>query len=410
MRVAPHLVRLLGSVLSAPDMVFSLEGPADLIASRKGELPPHEVERQLRSWRDLAPRVAPTIPLSTTGSVDDSVAEAREHIVQTLEARSASRIGSGWLALPGAGKVRFLLPRGPSAVATTGLQVFQPMTIKGRLAWETARRAAGTGAFRLWPRRQAPGSDVREILSAHIPRGGTVALQKTNHEDRWVALVIDRNGQARALIKLSTARDGGSILRREADNIERFGNRLIPPMRPPRVLETTSNALVLEPVDWCPRRRPWELPESVAYALGRFAYSARGEEATMAHGDFAPWNLLLARDGWVLLDWENAGSGYSKMFDLFHYLVQSHCLLGRPTEGEILVALDHGQGTVARAIASFASGVDGGTDESGKEFVRYLEISKDRLDPAFPEHRRAIAARDRLLAARRSTNAQRTTM
>ena len=397
MRVAPRLVRLLGLALAAPDVVFSLEGPADVFASRKGELPYEEVEKQLLTWRELAPRVAPTVHVTAIGPVEHQVAEAREHIAQRLEARTAARIGSGWL-VPGSRRARFLLPRGPVAVATTGLQIYQPMTIRGRLAWETARLTASTGAFRLSPRGQAPPHPVREILSRHIPRGGTAALQRTNHQDRWVALVIDAGGRARKLIKLSTAVDGVAALHREADSLARFAGRLAPPLRAPRLLEAAADALVFEPVDWRPRRRPWELPPDVAYAMGCFAL-AGANDGTVAHGDFAPWNLLMSRDGWTLIDWEKAGSGYPAMFDLFHYLVQSHCLLGRPSRDEIVGALVHRRGAVARTISCFLTGMRADVDALDDGLVRYLDASRDTLDSGLARHEVAIRARDRLLAA-----------
>jgi hypothetical protein len=87
------------------------------------------------------------------------------------------------------------------------------------------------------------------------------------------------------------------------------------------------------------------------------------------------------------------------MFDLFHYLVQSHSLLGRPTQAEIERALDQGRGDVAGAMSSFVSGVGGDRDSLRPEFVRYLKFSRGMLDPRLPQHSSAIEARDRLLAA-----------
>jgi hypothetical protein len=202
------------------------------------------------------------------------------------------------------------------------------------------------------------------------------------------------------VVKLSTAVEGSALLRREADSIERFGDHLVPPLRKPQLLEATPNALIFEPVDWLPRRQPWELPEDVAYAIGRFIREARREKGTIAHGDFAPWNLLMARDKWVLIDWERAGEGYSPMFDLFHYLVQSHCLLGRPTQGEIEEAIDHRRGTIAPAMTSFLSGVGEDWVSPNEEYVGYLKKSKEMLDPRRPGHALALNARARLLAAR----------
>jgi len=399
MKVAPRVVRLLGSVLPSPDVVIILHGPAEAFAARKRELPEDEIDRQLRAWRDLAPSVAKTVSLDASRPVDTSVSEAREWIAQKLETRTAARVGTGWLALPPSRHTRFLLPRGPARTAVTGLRIYHPMTSRGRLAWETARLVARLGGLRLSPRSQAPPRDVRELLSEHIPRGGTVALQRTNHKDRWVALVLNSKGEGHKLIKLSTATAGSSALQREAENVERFASRLVPPLLAPRLLHATMHALVFEPVDWSPRRRPWHLPPDVAYAFGRFASTDDGTGA-IAHGDFAPWNLFRTREGWVIIDWEAAGGGYPLMFDLFHYVVQSHTLLGRPTLGEIERALDR-QGKLGHAMSRFVSGAGSDWDSLHDALIDYLHASRDMLDPEHPDYQVSIEARDRLLAANR---------
>jgi hypothetical protein len=401
MRVAPRVVRLLGLVLPSPDVVFTLEGPAELLAARKGELPEEEIDRQLRAWREVAPSVATTISLDTSRSSGISVSEAREWIAQKLAARTAAQVGTGWLALPPFGDARFLLPRGPAAAASRGLHIYQPMTVKGRFAWETARLVARAGGFRLSLRGQAPPSNVREILSRHIPRGGTVALQRSNHKDRWVALVVDARGQAHKLVKLSTSNAGSAALERESESIERFAGRLVPPLVAPRLLDATSNELVFEPIDWSPRRRPWHLPSEVSYAAGCLAATERDDKDTIAHGDFAPWNLLRTREGWVLIDWESAGGGYPLMFDLFHYVVQAHILLGRPTRGEIERALDHRRGNLAHAMSRFLSGAGSDWDSLHAGFRDYLYVSRDMFNPETPQDQVAIEARDRLLSTLR---------
>jgi hypothetical protein len=88
------------------------------------------------------------------------------------------------------------------------------------------------------------------------------------------------------------------------------------------------------------------------------------------------------------------------MFDLFHYMVQSHSLLGRPTQREIEQALDHGRGSIARAMSSFVSGIRADRDSLNPEFVRYLKASIEMFDSRLPQHAVAIQARARFLAAR----------
>lgn len=121
----------------------------------------------------------------------------------------------------------------------------------------------------------------------------------------------------------------------------------------------------------------------------------------MAHGDLAPWNLLRTREGWVVIDWEAAGGGYPPMFDLFHYVVQSHSMLGRPTQGEIEKALDQRRGNLGHAMSRFISGAGSDWDSLHAGLIEYLHVSRGMFDPELPQHQAAIEGRDRLLAARR---------
>ena len=89
--------------------------------------------------------------------------------------------------------------------------------------------------------------------------------------------------------------------------LETYARFLSRPLRAPRVLERVPGLLLLEGVQWSARLRPWVLPIDVASGLGRaFAASTDGADLGVAHGDFAPWNLLKAPDGWVLVDWEDS--------------------------------------------------------------------------------------------------------
>jgi hypothetical protein len=310
---------------------------------------------------------------------------------------SDAREGAGWLALPPFGDARFLLPRGPRRVAVAGLGIYHPMTTRGRLAWEAARLAARLGALRLIPRGKAPPQEVTGFLSDHVPSGGSFALQRATHEGRWVALVIDRRGEALKLVKVATSESGETALQKEAENIARFSQYLIPPLRAPRLISRTPNTLVFEPVHWVPRSRPWELPTGVAHALGSFTAANREVNGSISHGDFAPWNLLKTRSGWVVIDWEEAGEGPAPMTDLFHYVVQAHGHLGRPTQREIEDALDN-RDSLGRVMTEVAQAARVDRASLHDAFREYLLTSRARLDPELPEHRLDIATRDRLLA------------
>ena len=48
-----------------------------------------------------------------------------------------------------------------------------------------------------------------------------------------------------------------------------------------------------------------------------------------SHGDFTPWNMYLSKERLYLYDWELASIHRPILFDLFHYIFQSHVLIKR---------------------------------------------------------------------------------
>jgi thymidylate kinase len=390
---SPWAITLLGKSLPSPDLIFVLDAPANVFVSRKDEVPEAEVQRQVTAWRELAPTVGDTVLLDARKSPPEVVSDAREHLAQRLESRTAKRIGGGWSS---PGNARWMLPRRPAASAVAGTKIFHPMTRKGRIAWRLARAAGSVGAFGLLPKANAAPRDVRVQLAKHVPRNGTYALAHTNHPGRWVALTVDTTGRASALVKLASDEKGAAALQREAQNLATLGARLEPPLTAPRLIDQTDSAIVYEPVDWRLRRRPWELPTDVARAAGRIARSSGSEESFSAHGDFAPWNLLRTRSGWTLIDWEHAGDIYPPLFDLFHFIVQSHALLARPSFQEIQEALSK-QGALAPAVKSFVAGFGRDVGDLHAAFAQYLSVSAQRLDPTSADGRVGVDIRERLL-------------
>ena len=144
------------------------------------------------------------------------------------------------------------------------------------------------------------------------------------------------------------------MLRKEALALRTLAPLLTSPLSASTVLDRSDDVLLLEPIQCRPRPRPWLLPEEVASAMGRFSNSAGGNGCP-AHQDATPRNLLRTREGWVLLDWEEATAECGAFFDISHYLVQGHALLGHPTRRALTAGL-HGGGWVGRALAAYASG------------------------------------------------------
>lgn len=402
LRVPSGLVRTLGHLLPAPDLAFVLQAPPASILERKDEIGESELIRQLKTWKASPPR-GHVVELDAERPRDEVAEAAHEVIVANLEQRAVSRLHTGWSCLP-ARNTRWWLPRGPRRTARAALALYQPVTVRGRIGWEAARALAVASGFRLLPRGAAPPREVRRALGQVLPPGATLAVARANTPGRYVALVIDANGRSVSVAKVATSAAGAESIEREVAAIHELVPLLGPPMFAPRILEATDRMLLLQAVQWRPRSQPWRVPDEVAEALGRFHRA--GREAAepglgASHGDFAPWNLLAATDGWALLDWEDASPRRPPFFDVFHYLVQAHALLGRPSGRSIAIGL-MGRGHVAETLASYGRGA--GIDRSGVQelFDEYLRSTLSTLSPDRPDRRAGIRARRALLQRERN--------
>jgi thymidylate kinase len=391
LRVPGGLVRALSWVLPRPDLLLVLDAPAEVVTSRKSELSPGEIERQRGEWRSLRLRGVERVLLDASRGAEQVLDEARSAIVRHLEQRALRNLRGGWVQLPPASS-RFLIPRGPRKVARTALAVYQPVTPWGRLGWEAARIIASVGGFRLARRSDAPPEEVRQLLAAHLPRRSTFAVMRANHPGRVVALVVDEGGEPRMVAKLATTSDGSAALAREAEAITEFGPALRGALRPPRLLAVEPGILLLEAIRWRPHVRTWRLTEDSAAALGRFS------RAGFVHGDCAPWNLLRTADGGVLCDWESARNDQVPFQDIFHFLVQSCALLGRPSTRSVRTGL-YGRGWVGSVINAYSEAAGLASDSSTDALVNYLRESLDACDVNTREGRRGIRVRRELLAA-----------
>jgi hypothetical protein len=397
----PWAVRALGFFLLRPDLVLLLQAPPDVILERKSENSREELERQAVAWGCVLPAGVPVVRLDASQPAAEVAGEAREQILRVLERRAISRLGAGWATLPSCSSSTRVIPRGPKDAARAGLMIYQPVTTEGRIAWEAARLGAAVGALRLLPRAEPPPRSVRQILAAHIPRRGTLAVAKANHEGRFIALIIDGEGHCSGVAKVATDDDGAAKLEREGESIELFRGHLHPPLAAPTILERSSGLLMLKHVAWRPRWRAWRLDEDVAGAMGAFFRSSRATNSEVvggAHGDWAPWNMLWTGGDWVLIDWEEASDNALPFYDICHYLVQSHTLLGRPTLAELLRGFQRGDGWVGSALRSYAREADARSVDADSFLVSYLQTTEGSLRVGRKSEAAGLAARRTLLA------------
>ena len=82
-------------------------------------------------------------------------------------------------------------------------------------------------------------------------------------------------------------------------------------------------------------------------------------------------------------------------FDVFHYLVQSAVLLGRPQE-RALTGTVPGAPWIRDAIRAYADGAGRPASTWRRHLSDYLTLSMERLDRSDPEQAMGLAARQRL--------------
>lgn len=395
LRGSTALVRVLGRLTPRPHLVLVLEAPAHEIRRRKRELTVVEIRQQAGRWRTALPPSVRRAYLDA-GQPPERLCAAAAAELSLLA--GVPRRDSGWTSLPTPRSGRWLVPRGPRRVARGALLLHQPMTPSGQVGWHLAAAAARLGLLRLLPRHPGPPPDVMHRLRSLRTRAPFVAVARVRGVDRYVALLLDPDGEPAAAVKLVGSGDVEPGLLREESALRHGHQHLRAPLCAPAVLERQAGLLVLEAVAWRARLRPWRLAPAAAGAIGAYARraSGHGDAGLAAHGDFAPWNLLRTSTGWSVIDWEDAGPR-DDWYDVAHYLGQSHVLLGRPRARTIARGL-RGRGWVGRVLVAYADGA--GLDPAGARaaFRGYLRASLTAAEQLPEPQARWNERRRRLLA------------
>jgi thymidylate kinase len=394
LNVSPRLVRLLGRLLPSPGVVLVLDADERTLLERKRELPADELARQRGAWREMRFRRSTRAIVVDASMAFADVLDAARAVISDPEP-SAFPGRRRWVGLPPTSRPRWYLPSA-SHLAASSLLVYHPVTSLGRVGWSLGYSLAAHGALHLMPSASLP-PEIITLLSAVVDTNATVTVARTNHEGRYVALVIAADGEATSFAKIAVDAGGAAVLAEEAVAIRRVGALLNNRVFAPALRHEASGLMVLDAVEWRPRHDPWRLPPEVAQALGDvFAATADAEGRHGAgHGDLAPWNLLHTKAGWALIDWEDARFDLPPLYDVFHFLVQSHLDLHRPSKRAILDAVRL-RGRLVEPIRAYsdAAGID--PSRVSTCFERYLRVSSERLDPAIADHRPGLLVRRRL--------------
>lgn len=275
-------------------------------------------------------------------------------------------------------------------MARNAYLLYQPTTVKGRIAWEGLRLACRFDLMRLLLKAASPPAWVVELLLPAVPEGGSYAVARSNHAYRYVAVTFNPDGAPQCVVKLALEGEGKAALVRE-EKMLRWSNSLNPPLQPIRVVGNAEGVLVTEFMPWRPRLAAWRFPPAVSYSLGQLFRDTQDDHCGMgySHGDCAPWNLLRTRNAWALIDWESGNEGAPPFRDIFHFIFQSHSLLGRPSLRSIRRGLC-GKGWVGEAITSYAQGASLSSADAAFWFTEYLhDAVREHVTPGSPSDAKA---------------------
>jgi hypothetical protein len=226
-----------------------------------------------------------------------------------------------------------------------------------------------------------------------------IAIRDLNQEGRFLVYLTSPGETDPRIVKAFGLGVDGTPLRREVKAIELLSGVLPTPLQAPRILHSDARLVCYEALQGRLRPPSWQLPTNVSRAMGAFA---KQDEATFrAHGDFAPWNVIEGKDGtFFLLDWENFKPAAPPYFDLAHWFVQAHTLLGHPTLKQLLRGVTTGEGAVGRALRAYSVGAGLKERDFVPHFVEYLAQTtnpmKRVLGHEVVARRRRIRLRERL--------------
>ena len=312
LRPSDRLVRALGRLLRPPDLVVVLAVDPESAADRSGELSGEEIDRQVRHWDGMAGALGPVLRVETGPT------EPEPTVTRILDVLTDAEQQGIWRSVPSRRRSRLMF-RTPGPPPSAAVQLLDPISRPARIAAGALRLGLSSPLRRWAPRAIPPPVELERAARDERATGmvgrrfadGRVVVASSDGERLVRVAKSDRANEARSIRRAEALLDGSAV-------------------RPPTLIEVAraeSGVVCLRAERHRPPEDPSLLPAPVARALGVMWRSSRSR---FAHGDAAPWNLLHTASGPVLIDWEHAFDGAPAFYDVWHWMVQAHLLIGGP--------------------------------------------------------------------------------
>jgi hypothetical protein len=238
------------------------------------------------------------------------------------------------------GRIDLRLRPGPSAAAA--LAIYRPLRRRSMAAAHINRALLAAG---LWRQTGEPVEGLEDLARTISLDPDSIATMTSSARDRLI-VGFAAQGRLEAVAKVGLVDDVG--LRREGRVLARLQAATPSRFEIPRLRwhGTWHDRYVVAVEAATMATAPTSLEDAREVAV-ELATGA-GDEESLTHGDFAPWNLVRTPTGLLLMDWEEARTPCEPLVDLAQFIVQSGCLLGAvpPATAVALLTAPGGPGWV----------------------------------------------------------------
>lgn len=374
---------LLSHTIPAPDLVFILDAPGDLLHARKGEFDPDRLETDRMHFRSFAGRVPNVVVVDATRDPEAVRAEVTDRIWRRFAggpgawsgvppARPVLRRAATGAALRVERARRRLLDRRPRTRALEALPAIlaslpahpaafdEGWTVLRAARSETGVTVAMVGPAGAQPRlvvKIATDPEAGEAIGAHVAR--LSSLRADPRLEGWARLlpvVLGSGRSADAVFVAETALPGvpaeslvrdpairrallpaagaaiGELHRRTAS--ERIVDRGVLDEWVEGPIRRLAQVLAPRDTDGASLRR-------LEWLGGRLGEALMGRTMSVGwvHGDYWPGNLMAMADGRSIsgiVDWDQAAPGLPPMHDIVHLLLYTRRLTQHRELGDVV--------------------------------------------------------------------------
>jgi hypothetical protein len=293
----------------------------------------------------------------------------------------------------------FLLLAKQSVAAATTLELYPAQTARARAVKSFLRflirigLSIGTQRVSL---SISPENEFVKFLTAqsssqdNLPRFGVLAGNPAHDTQRFIILLFDQNQRPAAIVKAGLSEPAKALVQKEQQFLAKVppNTKGIPGLRAtfannrveafamdfaegesPRSRDLQQLSVVL--TSWISNSQialcetpAWQQLESGSWLVPMHPavrqLRERNIRASLQHGDFAPWNIKVSRNGtWNIIDWERGTLSGIPGWDWFHYIIQTAILVVHQDGDELVQRIENLLASAAFKTYSQKSGIEG---------------------------------------------------